>query len=74
MPIYETSSAEQVAWILADSGAVGGGRRDGRARRRDRAAAESAASSRMWRIEPAPDLAGAVDELVALGADTRRRG
>ena len=33
VPIYETSSAEQVEWILADSGARGLLRRDRRATR-----------------------------------------
>ena len=37
VPIYETSSAEQVEWILADSGAVGGDRRDRRPPRLGRA-------------------------------------
>ena len=31
VPVYETSSADQIEWILADSGAAGGGRRDRRA-------------------------------------------
>ena len=33
VPVYETSSAEQLRWILADSGAVGVVRRVPRARR-----------------------------------------
>ncbi|MFE9652257.1 AMP-dependent synthetase/ligase [Micromonospora sp. NPDC006431] len=64
VPIYETSSAEQAAWILADSGAVA-------------ALVETAAHAglvaeirdrlpelrQIWQIE-----SGAVDELVAAGA------
>lgn len=64
VPIYETSSAEQAAWILADSGAVA-------------ALVETAAHAglvagihdrlpelrRVWQIE-----GGAVDELVTAGA------
>ncbi|MQS35229.1 AMP-dependent synthetase/ligase [Streptomyces katsurahamanus] len=65
VPVYETSSAEQVSWILADSGAVA-------------AVVESEAHSasvesvrdrlpalrELWRIE-----SGAVDALIAAGAE-----
>ena len=73
VPIYETSSAEQVEWILSDSGAKA-------------IVVETAAHGDMvqglvdrlgelatvWQIEPATDDDGAsaaIDELVALGAD-----
>ena len=64
MPVYETSSAEQVAWILADSGAVAAivktaahlavvaGLR-----------AELPALRKVWQIE-----AGDLDQLAAAGA------
>ena len=65
VPVYETSSAEQVAWILSDSGAVA-------------AVVESAAHARVvgsvrgelpaladvWQID-----AGGLDDLVVAGAD-----
>jgi long-chain acyl-CoA synthetase len=74
VPIYETSSDEQVEWILADSGAVA-------------VVVESAAHSAVvtgvrdristlrltWQIEPpagAPDTPGAIEQLVALGRHT----
>jgi long-chain acyl-CoA synthetase len=77
VPIYETSSSEQVAWILSDSGAVG-------------MIAESAQHSAMAADvrDQAPELrdvweidSGGLDALVAAGAgvpdedvETRRRG
>ena len=71
VPIYETSSAEQVAWILSDSGAVAVGRRDRRARRARRPCADelpelrtSGGSRPTARTEPRR-----VDELAARGAD-----
>ncbi|MFI1012397.1 AMP-dependent synthetase/ligase [Streptomyces sp. NPDC020965] len=65
VPVYETSSAEQVSWILSDSGAV--------AAIVESAAHVAAVASvrdrlpalrELWQIE-----AGAVDELVTSGAD-----
>jgi long-chain acyl-CoA synthetase len=66
VPIYETSSAEQVAWILSDSGAVAcfvetDAHRAVVAGVRDR----FPAMTHLWQID-APR--GAVDELVADGA------
>ena len=65
VPIYETSSAEQVAWILEDSGAVAIVVED------DRHAATVAGTERapdhVWRIEPDGDWAGAVAELSSRG-------
>jgi long-chain acyl-CoA synthetase len=66
VPIYETSSAEQVAWILSDSGAVAcfvetDAHRALVAGVRDR----FPAMTHLWQIETER---GAVDELVADGA------
>ncbi|CAM3561119.1 long-chain fatty acid--CoA ligase [Kibdelosporangium persicum] len=70
VPIYETSSAEQVEWILADSGA--------RAVVVETAAHHATVDglvdrlpelTRVWQIEAGEDLAPAVDELTALGAE-----
>jgi long-chain acyl-CoA synthetase len=70
VPIYETSSAEQVQWILADSGAVAcfvetpahaalvAGLRE-----------QAPAVTHVWQIEVSGDRVGAVDELTARGAD-----
>jgi long-chain acyl-CoA synthetase len=74
VPIYETSSAEQVNWILTDSEAVAIVVESGK----HRAVVESVADQvpglrRIWQIDPpdgAPGGPGAVDELVALGSDT----
>ncbi|WP_232662235.1 AMP-dependent synthetase/ligase [Pseudonocardia sp. TRM90224] len=71
VPIYETSSAEQIRWILSDSGAVG-------------AVVESAKHTSLvesvradlgelksvWQIEPTGEGEGAIAQLTALGADT----
>ncbi|MBP2331118.1 long-chain acyl-CoA synthetase [Kibdelosporangium banguiense] len=70
VPIYETSSAEQVEWILADSGA--------RALVVETAAHHELVDSlvdrlpelaRVWQMDAGPELAPAVDELTALGSD-----
>ncbi|MFT7837303.1 long-chain fatty acid--CoA ligase [Saccharothrix sp. BKS2] len=83
VPIYETSSAEQVEWILSDSSAkavvVEGPAH--------RALVEAASGNlpeldHVWQVEgPTGDAGGAVDELTALGASvtdedvhTRRKG
>ncbi len=70
VPIYETSSAEQVAWILEDSAAVGcfietDAHRDIVAAIRDRLPAVA----HVWQIDGAP---GAVDVLGADGAAVPR--
>ncbi|GAA0728201.1 long-chain fatty acid--CoA ligase [Dactylosporangium roseum] len=79
VPVYETSSAEQVAWILEDSGAVAcfietDAHREILAEARDRAPA----LAHVWQIE---SVRSALDELVADGAavpredvDRRRTG
>jgi long-chain acyl-CoA synthetase len=73
VPIYETSSDEQIEWILSDSGATAVVVESVKhAPVVDRAAAESAALRRIWRIEApagAPSTPGAVEQLVALGDD-----
>jgi long-chain acyl-CoA synthetase len=70
VPIYETSSPDQVLWILSDS--------DARAVVVETAQHHAIVDSlvdrlpemgRVWQIEPHTDLAPAVDELTALGAD-----
>jgi long-chain acyl-CoA synthetase len=66
VPIYETSSAEQVAWILSDSGAIAcfvetDAHRATVAQVRD----QLPALAHLWQIEADR---GAVDELVADGA------
>ncbi|GJF01836.1 AMP-dependent synthetase/ligase [Pseudonocardia sp. D17] len=67
VPIYETSSAEQIAWILSDSGAVAA------VVETDRHAALVAEAvpglGAVWTIEPA-EGPGAVDALTELGAGT----
>jgi long-chain acyl-CoA synthetase len=65
VPIYETSSAEQIAWILGDSGAKAA------VVETDRHAATVTAvegqPEHVWRIEPGPGWAGAVAALVERG-------
>jgi len=66
VPIYETSSAEQIAWILSDSGAVAA------VVETDRHAGLVAEADpgleKVWTIEPTSGD-GAVDALTALGTD-----
>ncbi|GAY11274.1 long-chain fatty acid--CoA ligase [Pseudonocardia sp. N23] len=66
VPIYETSSAEQIAWILSDSGAVAA------VVESDKHAGLVAEAvpgfAKVWTIEPASGD-GAVDALTTLGAD-----
>ena len=76
VPIYETSSAEQISWILSDSGARRRRRRVRQAPRRSSSGAPTSCPrcARSGRSSRRP-AAGAVDELVALGADDPgRRG
>jgi long-chain acyl-CoA synthetase len=71
VPIYETSSAEQISWILSDSGAVAAIVESGRhAARVDSVRADCPDLRHVWQIEPPEEGRGAVDEIVALGADT----
>jgi long-chain acyl-CoA synthetase len=77
VPIYETSSDEQIHWILADSGAVGcvvesGRHRDAVERVRDRLPDLRG----VWQIEPGGDdltaLAAAGEAVPAAQVDQRR--
>ncbi|MGX7826907.1 AMP-dependent synthetase/ligase [Actinokineospora sp. 24-640] len=69
VPVYETSSAEQVAWVLADSGAKAVVVEDDRHRSTVRDVVERLGEAvRIWQIDPGADTAAAVDELTALGA------
>jgi long-chain acyl-CoA synthetase len=66
VPIYETSAADQVAWILADSGAVAAVvESDAHAAL---VAGVEAPPPHVWRIDPGPQWPGAVAELVGRGA------
>ncbi|NMH99440.1 AMP-binding protein [Pseudonocardia acidicola] len=74
VPIYETSSAEQISWILSDSGAVAIIVETEKHRGLVESVADSLnALKRIWQIEPpagSPSTPGAVDALVALGSGT----
>jgi long-chain acyl-CoA synthetase len=70
VPIYETSSAEQISWVLSDSGAVAAVVESGK----HAALVESGRAGcpdlrHVWQLEPAADGPGGVEELVALGGD-----
>jgi long-chain acyl-CoA synthetase len=70
VPIYETSSAEQISWVLTDSGAVAAVVESGRhAALVDEVRSRTPDLRHVWRIDPAAGERGAVEELVALGAD-----
>jgi long-chain acyl-CoA synthetase len=63
VPIYETSSASQIAWILSDSGAVAAVvENDGHRSRVEEARAEAPDLGQVWTID-----SGGLDELRALG-------
>jgi long-chain acyl-CoA synthetase len=71
VPIYETSSAEQIRWILSDSGAVAAVVESDK----HRALLDSVRDGlenleHVWQIEPAAGAPGAVAEITALGSDT----
>jgi len=73
VPIYETSSPEQVEWILSDSGAKAAVV-ETRAHRDmvQRLVDQRGEPASVWRIDPASsgsDPAAAIDELTALGAE-----
>ena len=51
VPIYETSSAEQIAWILTDSGAVAVVVESGKHRRLVDGAPMTARPAHVWQIE-----------------------
>ncbi|ONI79221.1 long-chain fatty acid--CoA ligase [Actinosynnema sp. ALI-1.44] len=70
VPIYETSSAEQVEWILTDSGARAMVvETDSHRALVDGLVDRLPELTRVWQLDAGPDLAPAVDELTALGAD-----
>nr|WSZ95613.1 AMP-dependent synthetase/ligase [Streptomyces sp. NBC_00857] len=65
VPVYETSSAEQVQWILGDSGAVAAiVESDGHAAAVESVRHELPALRNVWQIDK-----GCVDELTASGAE-----
>jgi len=65
VPIYETSSASQIAWILSDSGAVAAiVENDGHLAKVDEARTESPDLANVWAID-----AGGLDDIRGLGAD-----
>lgn len=65
VPIYETSSAAQIAWILSDSGAVAAiVETDAHLGRLDEARAEAPGLGHVWSID-----AGGLDEIRSAGAD-----
>ncbi|QYN32867.1 AMP-dependent synthetase/ligase [Pseudonocardia sp. DSM 110487] len=71
VPIYETSSADQIRWILSDSDAVAAIVESGKHTRLvESVRAECPGVRNVWQIEPSDGGPGAVDALVALGADT----
>ncbi|MBA0050290.1 long-chain fatty acid--CoA ligase [Streptomyces sp. AJS327] len=70
VPVYETSSPEQIAWILGDSGAVAcvvESEHHAAAVEEVRGTLPEVAN--VWRIEPAEGAPGAVEELVTRGAE-----
>lgn len=71
VPIYETSSTEQINWILTDSEAVAIVVESGRHRTLVESVSDNLpALRRIWQIEPPEGGQGALDELVAHGSDT----
>jgi long-chain acyl-CoA synthetase len=69
VPVYETSSAEQLAWVLADSGARAVVVEDDGHRRTVESVVDRLGEVvRIWQIEPG-GAAPALDELTALGAE-----
>nr|WP_228771461.1 long-chain fatty acid--CoA ligase [Actinokineospora iranica] len=71
VPVYETSSAEQVAWILADSGAKAVVVSDPVTRAVvDGVVDRLAEVVKVWQLDVPGDMtASAIDELAALGAE-----
>jgi long-chain acyl-CoA synthetase len=74
VPIYETSSAEQVQWIISDSGAVAC-LVETRAHREtvESVRARTPTLHTIWQLDPDSD-AGAVAELIAAGAGVEPEG
>ena len=69
VPIYETSSAEQIRWILSDSGAVAAVVETAKHAALVEQVRDELVDLKVWRIEPEGDEPGAVERLVARGAD-----
>jgi long-chain acyl-CoA synthetase len=69
VPIYETSSAEQVRWILSDSGAVAVVVETGKHAAVVDQVRHELGELKVWRIEPEGNEPGAVERLVARGGD-----
>ncbi|QPP09297.1 long-chain fatty acid--CoA ligase [Streptomyces bathyalis] len=72
VPVYETSSPEQIAWILGDSGSVAClVETVDHTRAVDSVRDRLPALNHVWQIEPQPAAAGsgAVEQLTAAGAD-----
>lgn len=68
VPVYETSSAHQIRWILSDSGAVAVIVESQRHAELVEEVREGLGElGEVWRIEPEDGSAGAVERLVALG-------
>ena len=74
VPIYETSSAEQVRWILSDSGAVAVVVETAKHAALVEQVRDELGELKVWRIEPEGDEPGAVERLVARGADVPEDG
>ena len=73
VPIYETSSAEQIRWILSDSGAIAVVVETAKHAALVEQVRDELVDLKVWRIEPEGDEPGAVERLVARGADVRSR-
>ncbi|RZS38916.1 long-chain acyl-CoA synthetase [Herbihabitans rhizosphaerae] len=70
VPIYETSSAEAIEWILSDSGARAiVVETDEHHKRVESVIGSLAELERVWQIEAGPDVEPAVDELTDLGTE-----
>ncbi|MGH3694360.1 MAG: AMP-dependent synthetase/ligase [Pseudonocardiaceae bacterium] len=70
VPIYETSSPEQVEWILADSGAKAIVVETPAHREMVQVLVDRLGSSALiWQIEPAGDPDAAIEALIALGSE-----
>ena len=70
VPIYETSSAEQVAWILKDSGAVAVFTElDANTATVESVRDQADALKNVWQIEPGGDARGALAMLAEAGAE-----
>jgi long-chain acyl-CoA synthetase len=70
VPIYETSSSEQVEWILSNSGAKAIVVETSTHREMVQVVADRLGSPTLiWQIHPAGDPAAAIEELIALGAE-----